>query len=180
MKRGQKPKPTALKKLHGNPGHRTLNKNEPKPTGTTGPPAWLDPVAKAEWRRMRSRLERLDLLTPADRATFAAYCSAYSALARAEKFLNSPAAGGSFHYETAGGALKPWPEVAIANAARDQVRKLAAEFGMTPAERSRVGRPAGDDRRSELRAFLYGDDRESELDAAFLFGSDPSSPFMTS
>lgn len=159
MRGGQKPKATALKVLHGNPGRRSLNKNEPKPTGTTAPPDWLDQIAKAEWRRMRSSLETLDLLTPADRATFAAYCSAYSALARAEKFLNSPAAGGSFHYETAGGALKPWPEVAIANVARDQVRKLAAEFGMTPAERSRVARPLGAPNPEQADdAFLFGDD----------------------
>ena len=41
---GRKPKPTALKKLEGNPGKRKLNNKEPVPDkGMPDCPAWLLP-----------------------------------------------------------------------------------------------------------------------------------------
>ena len=46
---GRKPKPTAIKKLEGNPGKRKLNKNEPVPAkGMPECPDWLLPEAKAD------------------------------------------------------------------------------------------------------------------------------------
>lgn len=46
-KRGRKPKPTALKKLEGNPGKRPLNELEPLPQVTMlRCPNWLEPEAK--------------------------------------------------------------------------------------------------------------------------------------
>lgn len=49
---GRKPKPTAVKKLEGNPDKRKLNKNEPVPTkGMPECPDWLLPEAKAECKR---------------------------------------------------------------------------------------------------------------------------------
>ena len=50
--RGRKPKPTAIKKLKGNPGCRPLNIAEPKPTGSPVCPDWLEDEAKSEWERM--------------------------------------------------------------------------------------------------------------------------------
>ena len=47
--RGRKPKPTALKVLEGNPGHRPLNKKEPMPKGKLPRcPEWLEDDAKKE------------------------------------------------------------------------------------------------------------------------------------
>ena len=46
---GRKPKPTALKKLEGNPGKRKLNTKEPIPAkGMPNCPEWLLPEAKKE------------------------------------------------------------------------------------------------------------------------------------
>ena len=46
---GRKPKPTALKKLEGNPGKRKLNTKEPVPgKGMPDCPKWLLPEAKKE------------------------------------------------------------------------------------------------------------------------------------
>ena len=46
---GRKPKPTALKKLEGNPGKRKLNTKEPIPAkGMLNCPEWLLPEAKSE------------------------------------------------------------------------------------------------------------------------------------
>ena len=50
---GRKPKPTALKKLEGNPGKRKLNTKEPMPgKGMPDCPKWLFPEAKKEWERV--------------------------------------------------------------------------------------------------------------------------------
>ena len=151
--KGPPPKPTALKKLQGNPGRQKLNKSEPKMAGSTTAPRWLDPIARAEWRRLAPRLNRLELLTPADRALLASYCRAYSRLVQAERFLQK---AGSLMFRTAGGALKPWPAEAIANQAADTLRKVAAEFGLTPASRSRIS-IAETNPKSQAAAFLFGE-----------------------
>ena len=69
---GRKPKPTALKKLEGNPGKRKLNKKEPIP-GKEMPdcPQWLLPDAKDEWVRLCEKLNQIGELTEVDRTAFA-------------------------------------------------------------------------------------------------------------
>ena len=53
MARGRRPKPTALKKLEGNPGKRPLNELEPvPPVASLRCPNYLLPEARKEWRRL--------------------------------------------------------------------------------------------------------------------------------
>ena len=88
--RGRKPKPTAIKKLEGNPGKRGLNEKEPKPKKKAPKcPAWLDEEAKKEWKRMCKQLEDLGILTEIDMAAFAGYCQAYSRWKDAEEFITN-------------------------------------------------------------------------------------------
>lgn len=57
---GRKPKPTAVKKLEGNPGKRKLNKKEPVPEkGIPDCPDWLLPEAKTEWERLCEKLSQM-------------------------------------------------------------------------------------------------------------------------
>ena len=71
---GRKPKPTALKKLEGNPGKRKLNTKEPMPEkGMPDCPKWLLPEAKEEWKRLCQKLSEMGVLTESDMAAFAAY-----------------------------------------------------------------------------------------------------------
>ena len=70
---GRKPKPTALKKLEGNPGKRKLNTKEPVPEkGMPDCPKWLLPEAKEEWKRLCQKLSEMGVLTEIDMAAFAA------------------------------------------------------------------------------------------------------------
>lgn len=156
MKRGTKPKPTAKKKLQGNPGRRPLPPAEPQVRGTTTPPKWLGKRAKTEWRRLAPRLELLGILTHADRAAFATYCAAYARMVEAETFLASPAAGGSLVFRTDGGALKPWPHVQIANQAADTMRKFIVEFGLTPSARTRLS-VENPKKETDSEDFLFGE-----------------------
>ena len=76
---GRKPKPTAIKKLEGNPGKRKLNTKEPIPAkGMPNCPEWLMPEAKKEWERLADLMNQMGVLTEVDMAAFAAYCQSYA------------------------------------------------------------------------------------------------------
>ena len=152
--RGRKPKPTNLKVLEGNPGQRPLNDNEPKPDKKAPTcPAWLEPEAKKEWRRMSKQLEQLGLLTELDRAAFAAYCQAYARWKEAEEFITKH---GSM-IRTPNGYLQQVPQVSIAQTNQNLMLKYCAEFGLTPSSRSRIIASDGkSDTEDEMEQLLRG------------------------
>ena len=90
---GRKPKPTAVKKLEGNPGKRKLNNKELDPKKRMPAcPDWLMPEAKKEWERLAELMNQMDVLTEADMAAFAAYCQSYVRWKEAQEHITS---GGS-------------------------------------------------------------------------------------
>ena len=72
--RGPTKKPPELEALHGNPGHRKITKKIQfeKLEDVPKPPAFLDSVAKKEWKRLAPKVYSLGILTDADMAVFAA------------------------------------------------------------------------------------------------------------
>lgn len=135
-KRGRKPKPTALKKLEGNPGKRPLNELEPMPKVTVlRCPNWLQPEARKEWRRLAPVLIDAGILTAADAVTFAGYCQSYARWREAEESINRT---GKVLKNEATGKWYANPYIAISRAAFDEVKSLAAEFGLTPAARTAI------------------------------------------
>lgn len=132
---GPAPKPTALKRLAGNPGKRPLNENEPRfAVGYMSAPRNLSADARREWKRVSRELLGVGLLTKVDRAALAAYCQAWGTWLEAERKLQED---GRVLVTDKGYAYQsPW--VGIANAAVDQMRRFACEFGMTPASRTRI------------------------------------------
>jgi P27 family predicted phage terminase small subunit len=143
--RGRKPKPTHLKLVTGNPGKRRLNPAEPRPAsaGVPAPPAELSDEAKTEWRRVARGLHRIGLLTGVDRAALAAYCQAWGRWRQAEHALAEMAMRDpltrALMVRTKDGNLIQNPLVGIANKAMADMVRYAAEFGMTPSARSRIG-----------------------------------------
>ncbi|MDB5294742.1 MAG: phage terminase, small subunit, putative, family [Phycisphaerales bacterium] len=137
-RRGPPPKPTALKIAEGNPGHEKINRLEPRPdVAAPNRPAWLTERAAAEWVRVVPELLSLGLLTRVDLAALACYCEAVSDLQGAIEML---AADGPTIDADSGYKL-PHPAVAMKRAAMQAVRQFAAEFGLSPAARSRVAAP---------------------------------------
>jgi len=132
--RGRKPKPTALKKLEGNPGKRPLNENEPKPAGVPVCPDWLEDEAKAEWARTGGILADMGVLTEIDVTAFAGYCQAYARWREAEEFLTQH---GSI-IRTPNGYLQQVPQVSIAQTNLKIMLKFCEQFGLTPSARSRI------------------------------------------
>ena len=164
---GRKPKPTVLKLLHGERNKNRINLNEPKPTPKAPKcPSWLSVEARREWKRLAPELERLGLLTKADLAMFASYCSAFGKLIWAERQIKKirrhelkmireagkkrsevPTHGGLI----SGGELvkdkdgkerrtgyKTRPYVWVYNKSLEQIRSFGAEFGLSPSTRTRI------------------------------------------
>lgn len=136
---GRPPKPTALKKLGGNPGKRVLNKNEPTPKGKRPScPKHLDGEARREWNRMAKQLFDLGLLTEVDRAALAAYCQAWARWVQAEEEMRAPDFKMITTTDSGYPVVSPW--MGIATMAMKQMKTFLTEFGMTPSSRSKVTR----------------------------------------
>ena len=134
---GRPPKPTALKILDGNPGHKPLPKNEPKPDipdEIPKPPEHLDKVAVKEWLRLSKELYDLGMLTNIDTTALAGYCSCYSAWLDAQANIQEH---GVLMKSPTGFPMQS-PYLAISNRAMVEMRKWLVEFGMTPSSRARV------------------------------------------
>ena len=163
MRRGPKPKPTKLKLVEGNPGHRPLNQNEPEPPADMPDrPAFLDAYAVEEWDRQAPHLYGMGVLTIVDGATFAAYCMAYSRWRQAEEALAKEArtddktkAAGTVIKTTSGNLIQN-PLVGVANAARRDMMRFAAEFGLTPSSRSNIEAGKRDKDETDKKYFGVG------------------------
>jgi len=133
---GRRPKSKALKLLAGKPGHRALQKTEPKVRIEEPPcPDHLDVAARAEWRRIVPILLEIGVLSACDLAALAGYCQAWSRWVTAEKAL---ADVGTFTIATGSGSLKIHPSFLVANRALSDLRQVSVELGLTPASRTRI------------------------------------------
>ena len=151
--RGPAPKPTALKRLEGTFRKDRVAVNEPMPMRTgLIPPDWLGEDALEEWNRVAPELDRLQLSTVVDYATFLGYCMSFARALEAEEEI----AIHGLVLETFYGRVAN-PAVSIARTEWAQVRKFAAEFGLTPSARTRVsGTPKGDEQPDGAKLFLFG------------------------
>ncbi|MFH1485105.1 MAG: phage terminase small subunit P27 family [Chloroflexota bacterium] len=156
-KRGPMPTPTSQKLLAGNPGKRPLNLDQPQPRrGLLRCPSWLRDEAKREWRRVAPELGRLGLLTELDRSLLASYCQTLARWRQCEEIL----AVHGRTYWAASGQLRRRPEIGIAQADQAALRQLAAELGLTPSARGRMGiTPEKDEEEDPLERALRGDYR---------------------
>jgi P27 family predicted phage terminase small subunit len=151
---GRKTKPTALKKLEGNPGKRPLNFQEitPEPIPPTCP-GWLLPEAKREWRRLYPQLLELGLLSQIDRAALAGYCQAYARWRQAEESIRKKLTYGYTNKSGNRNKLAK-PEVAIAQRYLELVRAFCSEFGLTPSSRGRMVIPGNGEEKDPLDKIL--------------------------
>ena len=165
---GRKPKPTAIKEHHGNPGKRPLNKKEPKFAGTPKCPVWLSPIAKEEWDRIISLTAEMELVRAVDQSVLAAYCQAYARWRQAEQEIDREGATVRVYKTNKAGEIvmqegvpvveiKRHPAVLNSKDAVAQMTKCAASFGFDPSSRSRVQVPEGQGQEKPL-----GDDNSDD------------------
>jgi P27 family predicted phage terminase small subunit len=133
--RGPAPKPTAIKRLEGNPGKRKLNEAEPTPKqGVPECPDHLDKVARIEWERLTTILVDMRVLTEADYIALGSLCQAYSTLMNAQKQMNKT----GILYKSKSGYIQQSPLLGIIHTQTTIVNNLLREFGLTPSSRTRV------------------------------------------
>ena len=147
MIRGQRPKPTAIRKLEGNPGKRPFNPREPvipvAGDALDAAPALIaaDPVAAGQWHRLAPILRRARVLTDADVNALIAYCQQWSiyqdALTKAppdRRVVKTPN-----DYPVIN------PYLSIANKALMFCDRLGEQLGFTPGGRARLSTAGGGD-----------------------------------
>jgi P27 family predicted phage terminase small subunit len=132
---GRKPKPTAAKRLAGNPGKRPLNENEPQYDGAPEMPDHLPAEAKAEWQRRVPEMSRQGVVTDHDAAVLCAYCEAWARYVKASKNVQKY---GEVIVSPKTNTAYASPHLHILTAAEKQMVTYAAELGLTPSARSRV------------------------------------------
>jgi len=138
MRPGPTPKPTALKNLSGNPGKRALNGVEPQfdvPGRMLPAPDYLTEEGKVIWRDLGKMLLNAGLFATVDKYALGMFCASAARWMEAERKLQKEPA---VITSPTTGALYQSPWLAIGNRAWDQMRRMFSEFGLTPAERSRL------------------------------------------
>jgi P27 family predicted phage terminase small subunit len=176
---GRIPKPTALKEEQGNPGHRALNKNEPKPeTGIPSMPKWLSKAARKEWKEVIPILLKMKVLTRADGNAVGTYCQACATLAEAQRkielhgitiTLYETGKDGKILKDDAGElrlipiSVKTNPAVTIADKTMKLVRALGSDLGLTPASRARLKTEGEQKPEDPMAAFLNRRKSTSEV-----------------
>lgn len=147
--RGPAPKPHELKVLEGGRGHRPVNLDatfRPE-VGVPDAPKWLTKEAKKAWKRLSVELTYYNLLSKVDRDAFAQLCQTIGRLELIERALAGRMAKCLANgHEPAEALLDKTPNGLQVQSAlyqalnREQAKlsSLLAEFGLTPAQRSRV------------------------------------------
>jgi len=138
--RGRKPSPESLKRL----SEKWSVADGPPPD----PPEWLDAEAKAEWQRIVPHLARL--IGELDLSLLEAYCRTYAMWRLADRQVRDE---GQTFVDTHGNP-HVHPAVKTSMGLLAEMRRMAAEFGFSPAARSRIDvprNPEGDE--AEFDAF---------------------------
>jgi P27 family predicted phage terminase small subunit len=163
VKPGRRRKPTNLRVIEGNRGHRPLNLDEPKfarPPDMPEPPSFMDTFGLEEWARVAPELYATGLLTTPDASALAGYCMAFSRWRTAEEAIQVQARvddkvkhGGLVQVTKDGNVIQN-VLVGIANKARQDMIRAAAEFGLTPSARANLkGSQRGDEDPTEKKFF---------------------------
>ncbi len=139
--RGRTPTPTNLKLLTGNPGKRPINMSTFSPEACVPRcPPMLGGEAKKEWTRITRELNRYHMIAEVDRGLLAMLCTSWARFVEAEKMIEKAAATGGqgLFVKTPNGFPVQSPWVAVSNKSIETYKSLCAEFGLSPAARTRV------------------------------------------
>jgi P27 family predicted phage terminase small subunit len=157
--RGPKPLPANVHLLRGNASKKPLGQlldDVVRPEVAIPPcPSHLSDDAKQEWRRISKHLYRLGLISHIDRAALTGYCQSWGDYVWAQRRIaelnaDDPSGYRGRVWSTPSGYKQISVPMQISNRALDQMAKFLAEFGMSPAARSRV---TASDAQGELPGF---------------------------
>lgn len=156
MPAGRPRKPTALRVLEGNRGHRPTPRGEPQPVvGAPQMPDYLPPLAQACWTRVIEEMAAVPgWLTRADWRIIEGYAIDYAiwrdaiaglkenGLAQVKTFVDS---SGQEHTER-----KQQPELKALNDADVRMKKAEAALGFAPAFRAKIDLSGNNDAENDV------------------------------
>lgn len=157
---GRPPTSPHLKLIEGKVS-RSRAKSQPKPRDVMPvAPDELDPLARAEWQHVAPELQRMGLLSEIDRGLVGAYCAAIStwrtACAALIKAAEADPDGGGLVVRTPNGFLQPNVWLGIRNKSASEALRLAAELGMSPVARTRLGKHVSSPDDGKFAGLLWG------------------------
>src|SRR5258708_3639509 len=132
---GRPPKSSNVKAAAGNPGGRPVNTPPEPTTGRPGMPVGLSKAGKKEWRRIVPELEDMGILTVVDGPILGLWCEAVADVERATFEIDRD---GMTFKNPESGLIKAHPAVAMRKAAQATMQKIANDYGLTPAARTRI------------------------------------------
>ncbi|MDQ9130319.1 phage terminase small subunit P27 family [Serratia fonticola] len=145
--------PAHLRLVRGNPSKRAINKNEPKPpSGVPPTPKHFDKQGKYWFKRMAEELDALGVMSQLDGRALELLVEAYTEYRHHCDTLDREGYTYAVYSEDDGDErkdreirmIKPHPAAMMKADAWKRIRAMLAEFGMTPASRSKVNATAPD------------------------------------
>ncbi|MCL4068347.1 phage terminase small subunit P27 family [Pseudomonas sp. GX19020] len=138
---GRKKTPDHLKLVKGTAQKCRMNPEAPAANvGTATAPAWLSERAAELFDQISATLLGMGIASPDDQHVLSLVASRIEEV----EILTAVIEDAGRTYQTEAGLWKARPEVAMRNEAMRHAQSLLAEFGLTPAARSKVsaGKPA--------------------------------------
>ena len=113
-------------------------------------PSWLPRDARVHWRQLLPILTDMKVLTSADGIALGLLCSELVIYLEADSHVQN----GELVQTCESGYEQQTPWVTIRSASLKQIRAMLADFGLTPADRSRVETLADDNKVNPLAQVL--------------------------
>ncbi len=166
-KRGPRKEPSALQAAKGNPSKRPVNDLEPKgdPVRPRRPWGMTKDAAKC-WTSLMHKLKKLGVLSRTDTDMLVTYCETWARWHAARRWLDQHGVKYPVFEKGDPGVdergqprerrvigWRPWPEVAIEQQCRRDLRQLGAEFGLSPSSRTGLTTNDLDDDGDDLSDF---------------------------
>ena len=142
--KGRKPLPAHIRLLEGNPGHREINQDEPRPKPIIPEPLeLLDQRAKRLYEIIGSQLLHLKVVTEIDGAGLSILSQLISDLIRYERQIRREGTVTRICALTKEGkkvqiGMKANPKIIMRRETIKLIRSFLSEFGMTPSSRTRL------------------------------------------
>lgn len=134
-KRGPKPYPAAMMKALGCSRATARSMQEAGFSGSPEPPSWMEGDALVLWRRVVPQLQQIGVVADVDTEALSSLCLCWQEIVESTAKIKEH---GMF-VKGAGGRPIASPAVKIRASAIERFTRLAASFGFTPADRTRIG-----------------------------------------
>jgi P27 family predicted phage terminase small subunit len=161
---GRKARPVELLLLNGNKNRLTKSEIESrrkaeakiKPgADKVRPPAWLDAIAKKEFKRLAAELLQTEIISNVDVNQLAIYCRSYSRYVQLQKGIPATDMNGEPVLDADGNEVLETNEKEL-DILYKQLKGMAAEFGFTPSSRAKIAIQKPEEKQKTPEEEMFG------------------------